>query len=119
MISSLLPSAMMDFIVECTILDAKRSAAVKNNEDDRLWKIYTDGSSNDYGSGDGVVLESHDRYPMEHFIRFEFKASNNAAEYKATFAGMDLAKTIKARKILIKSDSRLMVRQSIREFETR
>lgn len=74
-------------------------------------------SSNDHRSGVGVVMESPDGYSMEHSIRSGFKESNTIAEYEATLAGMDLAKTIKARRILIKSDSRLVVGQLTREFE--
>src|SRR4051812_47571116 len=79
--------------------------------------ININGSSNNYGSGAGVVMESPDGYSVEHSIRFGFRTSNNAAEYKAALAGMDLAKIVKVKGILLKLDSRHMVIQSTGEFE--
>ncbi|MCI78084.1 gag-pol polyprotein, partial [Trifolium medium] len=47
-----------------------------------------DGSSNLRGSGAGVVLEGPDGVLIEQTLRFDFKASNNQAEYEALIAGM-------------------------------
>src|SRR3954471_5728128 len=88
-------------------------------EDGRVWIIYIDGSSNDQGSGVGVVLQSPDGHIFKHAIRFMFKASNNAAEYEAALAGLQLAKAVKASKVSIRSDSQLVVGQCTGEFEAR
>lgn len=99
--------AMLDFIVEFTIpLTSEDQLVPEDKEYDWLWKIYINVSSNDHGSGAGSTWS---RYSMEHFIKFGFKASKHADEYEAELIGMDLAKTIKVRKILINADSILMV----------
>ena len=64
-----------------------------------------DGSSNQQGSGAGVVLERPNGLLIEKALRFAFKASNNQAEYEALIAGMLLAKDMGARSLLAKSDS--------------
>src|SRR5438270_8444908 len=71
------------------------------------------------GGGAGVVIESTEGLVIEHALRFGFKASNNAAEYEAVLAGLDLAKSAGAKRVHINSDSALVVGQSTGEFEAR
>lgn len=59
--------------------------------------MYVDGSSNEKGSGVGVILESLDEVIIEQSIRFEFEATNNQAKYEALLAGLRLAKEIGAK----------------------
>jgi len=59
--------------------------------------LYVDGSSNEKGSGVGVILESLDEVIIEQSIRFEFEATNNQAKYEALLAGLRLAKEIGAK----------------------
>lgn len=58
-----------------------------------------DGSSNLKGSGVGVVLEGPNDLLIEESIRFEFKASNNQAEYEALIVGMTLARETGAKNL--------------------
>ena len=53
------------------------------------WSLSVDGSSNQQGSGAGIVLEGPDGVLIEQALRFAFKASNNQAEYEALIAGTD------------------------------
>lgn len=93
--------------------------STKDEVDNHLWTINVDGSSNEHGNREGLVLESLEGYSVENSTRFGFKPSNNVFEYEAILAGMDLARTVKARRILIIPDSRFVVGQSIGEFEAR
>jgi len=54
--------------------------------------LSVDGSSNQQGSGAGIILEGHNGVLIEQALRFAFKASNNQADYEALIAGMLLAK---------------------------
>ena len=72
------------------------------------WLLSVDGSSNQQGSGVGIVLEGPNGLLIEQALRFAFKASNNQAEYEALIAGMLLAKEMGARSLLAKSDSLLV-----------
>ena len=48
-----------------------------------------------------------------------FSASNNELEYEAILAGIELAATVSSDKLLIRSDSQLVVGQVNEEYESR
>ena len=87
------------------------SATTHKKGADFKWVLSIDGSSNQQGSGAGVILEGPDGLLIEQTLRFAFKASNNQAEYEALIAGMLLAKEMGARGLLAKSDSLLVTGQ--------
>lgn len=60
-------------------------------------------------------------YPtfIEYALRLNFTATNNEAEYEALVVGLNLAKALKAKNLLVYSDSQLDVMQAIREYEAR
>ena len=72
------------------------------------WVLSVDGSSNQQGSGAGIILEGPDELLIEQALRFAFKASNNQAEYEALIARMLLAKEMGVKGLLAKSDSLLV-----------
>ncbi|RDX66872.1 Gypsy retrotransposon integrase-like protein 1, partial [Mucuna pruriens] len=78
-----------------------------------------DGSSNHSGSGAGVILERPAGIVIEQSLHFEFKASNNQAEYEALLAGMRLAQELEVKKLTAKSDSKLVTSQVNGEYQTR
>ena len=51
-----------------------------------MWGLYVDGSSNEGGSGAGLILVSPEGHRMHCALRFGFKASNNEVEYEALIA---------------------------------
>jgi len=55
-----------------------------------VWTLYVDGSSNSKQCGAGVVLESPGWLKVEQSLHFNFKATNNQAEYEALIAGLNL-----------------------------
>ncbi|XP_068503947.1 uncharacterized protein [Phaseolus vulgaris] len=83
------------------------------------WLLSVDGSSNQQGSGAGIVLEGRNGVLIEQALRFAFKASNNQAEYEALIAGMLLAKEMGVRNLLVKSDSQLITGQVSVEFQAK
>ena len=64
-----------------------------------------DGSSNTHGSGVGIVISTPEGDAVECAIRFDFKATNNQAEYKALLAGLRVCIVLGADEIEIFSDS--------------
>ncbi|KAL5548629.1 hypothetical protein UlMin_003860 [Ulmus minor] len=81
-----------------------------------LCHIYVDGSSIDNCSGVGVILVSPERVRLSCALRFQFKASNNQAEYKALLVDLRLAKEVSAHYLLIYSDLQLIVNQINSEY---
>ena len=70
-----------------------------------------DGASNARGAGAGVVLTNPDREKLRYALRFEFKASNNEAEYEALIVGLELANKLGDQNLRIHCDSQLIVNQ--------
>ncbi|CAH1419865.1 unnamed protein product [Lactuca virosa] len=74
--------------------------------------VYFVIKSLDYdGSGAGVVLESPIGERFTYALRFNFKCSNNEAEYEALLVGLQLAMSIDITKIKAYGDSMLVVNQ--------
>ena len=63
-----------DFVVELS------SEATRVEGDDFWWVLSVDGSSNQQGSGAGVILEGPNGVLIEQSLRFAFKASNNQVD---------------------------------------
>ena len=55
---------------------------------------------------------------LEQSIRLDFPAYNNETKYEAILAGIDLATSVSLEKIIIRSDSQLVVGQVNGEYET-
>ena len=83
------------------------------------WTLNIDEVSSKTGAGVGLQLKSPSGDKIEHAIRLGFSASNNEPEYKAILAGLELAAALFADKLLVKSDSQLVVGQVNEEFESR
>jgi len=103
----------VDFVVELSSADAHQEEA------NFRWVLFVDGSSNQQGSGAGVILEGPNGLLIEQALRFSFKASNNQAEYEALLAGMLLAKDMGAWSLLAKSDSLLVTGQVTGEYQAK
>jgi len=102
-----------NFVVELSSIATHQEGA------DFRWVLSVDGSSNQQGSGAGVILEGPDGLLIEQALRFAFKASDNQAEYEALIAGMLLAKEIGANGLLAKSDSLLVTDQVTGEYQAK
>jgi len=98
---------------------AELSPGNEQSEEEISFKrvLSVDGSSNQQGSGAGVILEGSNGLLIEQALRLAFKASNNQAEYEALIARMLLAKEMGARSLLAKSDSQLVTSQVTREYQ--
>ncbi|XP_068466418.1 uncharacterized protein [Phaseolus vulgaris] len=102
-----------DFMVELS------SATTHQEGADFRWVLSVDGSSNQQGSGAGVILEGLNGLLIDQTLRFAFKANINQAEYEALIAGMMLAKEMGAKGLLAKSDSLLVTGQVTGEYQAK
>jgi len=75
------------------------------------WTLYVDGSSSSRQCGAGIVLESPTEIKVEQSLHFNFKASNNQAEYKAIIARLNLAQDMGVKQLRCLTDSQLTVSQ--------
>ena len=60
-----------------------------------------------------------DKEEFKYSIKFTFLITNNAAEYEALLAGLQLAKRIRAEKVKVFADSQLVVRWVLGEYEVK
>lgn len=82
---------------------------------------HTDGASrgNPGESGIGAVLETEDGTVLATIAGFIGTATNNVAEYTALLECVKAANTISCRKLIVHSDSELMVRQLNGQYKIR
>ena len=93
---------MVDFIAELP-----QSETCLNNLD--WWTLNIDGASRQSEAGIGLQLRTPSRDKIEQEIRLGFSASNNESEYEAIVAGLELAASLSTNRLLIRSDSQLVV----------
>ena len=83
------------------------------------WTLNIDGASRQTGAGIGLQLKSPSGDKIEQSIRLGFSASNNESKYEAILARLELAVALYVGKLLVQSDSQLVVGQVNEEFESR
>ncbi|XP_071727330.1 uncharacterized protein [Rutidosis leptorrhynchoides] len=70
-----------------------------------LWELYTDGA------GAGLILTGPHQEEHTYALRFNFKVTNNEAEYEALLAGMRIARELGVKKLQGYVDSQLVTNQ--------
>ena len=83
------------------------------------WILNVDESSSQTGARISLKLQALTKERVQQAIQLDFPVSNNEAEYEAILAGIDLAQSISSKKLLICSDSQLVVGQANGGYETR
>jgi ribonuclease HI len=83
------------------------------------WSLWVDGASNTKGVGAGIILKGPNGVVVERSLRFEFKAYNNQAEYEALIAGLKLALDLGVQRIVVKSDSQLLINQLSGDYQVK
>ncbi|KAJ7982769.1 Retrovirus-related Pol polyprotein from transposon 17.6 [Quillaja saponaria] len=79
---------LVDFIVECTFSSENSGDLNTESAEYEGWLLYMDGSSDKLGNGAGATLKFPNGQVTECAIKFDFPASNNAAEYEALILGL-------------------------------
>ncbi|KAK0570589.1 hypothetical protein LWI29_003554 [Acer saccharum] len=112
--------AVADFVAEFTepSIEVARMM-VEQNKKIFKWQLRVDGSSNTHGSGAGVVVSTPEGDLVECALRFDFKATNNQAEYEALIAGLKVCTVLGADEVEIFSDSQVVVNQVLDEYQAR
>jgi ribonuclease HI len=70
-------------------------------------------------AGIGVVISSSDGTPLVTLGRFIGRATNNVAEYRALITAMEEALKLGARRIVIRGDSELVIKQMNGQYKVR
>ncbi|GJY57481.1 reverse transcriptase domain-containing protein [Tanacetum coccineum] len=88
--------------------EAKR----KEPELENTWKLFTDEASSSDGSGAKLMLVNPEGKEYMYALRFEFKTTNNKAEYEALIAGLCIAQEMQIQELAIFVDSQLVANQN-------
>ncbi|VFQ93924.1 unnamed protein product [Cuscuta campestris] len=110
--------ALDDFQVECTAREMTR-AQVETRVEKDWWVMSIDGSSGSRSCGAGIVLITPEKFRIYYAIRFQFRVSNNEAEYEALINGLKILSKMGVSRVQVYSDSRLVVGQITGEFEAK
>ena len=126
---SIKAQAFVDFVAECSFQKSQEtehhSALVYGDQieetqrEAEVWSVYVDGSSTSKNAGAGILLVGPDKEEFKYSIKFTFPITNNAAEYEALLAGLQLVKRIRAEKVRVFADSQLVVRQVSGKYEVK
>ncbi|MCX5685094.1 MAG: ribonuclease HI family protein, partial [Planctomycetota bacterium] len=83
--------------------------------------LYVDGacSGNPGPCGSAAILKTEDGTTIMEKARAFGPGTNNEAEYQAVILGLEMAGELKPRRLTIRSDSELMVRQIAGEYRIR
>ncbi|GJR97346.1 reverse transcriptase domain-containing protein [Tanacetum coccineum] len=83
----------------------------KASTSENMWKFYMDGASSSDGFSAGVMLVSLKGKEFTYGLRFEFKTTNNEAEYEALLADIRIAVDMEIKDLAIFIDSQLVANQ--------
>ena len=88
--------------------------------DETLTLEFDGGSRGNPGpAGIGVVVRAQDGTPLVTLGRFIGTATNNVAEYRALITAMEEAQKVGAKKIVIRGDSELIIKQMKGEYRVK
>ena len=104
--------------VEKQGMDGK-SVSMISLQDPLPWRVHVDGTANQRGPGVRLVLVSLEKITIEKYLRLDFLATNNEAEYKALLVGMIMVQKMGGKAIEMFLDSRLVVGQVKGELKAR
>ena len=104
--------ALADFITEFTTPEDA-------NRQEDIWTINMDGSSTQQGGEAGIVITSPKNDVLKYGVQLKFSITNNEAEYEALLAGLRIARALGAEKIVLKSDSQLVIGQVRGDFKAK
>ncbi|XP_075645489.1 uncharacterized protein LOC142616546 [Castanea sativa] len=106
--------ALADFIAKFTLQeDDGRGDKAKQ------WTIQIDGSSAQKKGGVGVIIITPDGEKLRYGVQLKFPATNNEAEYEGILTGLRLGKALRAKNLLVQSDSKLVIGQIKEEYEAK
>ena len=58
-----------------------------------------------------MVLKSPEGDKLKHKVRLQYQTTNNEVEYEALLKGLELAKSLEAKSIVVQGDSQLVIGQ--------
>jgi len=104
-------------IVADFIVDHSLAKATQGYVENQPWTLYFDGFSHKNEIGVGVFILSPLNIPKKFKYKIKDFCSNNEAEYEALIVGLKILLGLRAKNLVIKGDSELVVKQLTKEYK--
>src|SRR3989337_1164985 len=104
-----------------TLNEDVQETVLPGKEADQEWIMYFDGAFSLQGAGAGVLLVAPTGEHLKYIIQMHFpreSSTNNTAEYEGLLAGLRIAADLGIKKLIIRGDSQLVVRQVNKDYQS-
>jgi ribonuclease HI len=101
---------LVDFVSEWT-----EQQIPENPETAEVWKMYFDGSLKLQGAG--IFFTAPGGEHLKYALQLLFPASNNAAEYEALIHGLNIAISLRIKRLMVYGDSLVVISQINKEWD--
>ena len=120
--STIQSRALAEFIAEWTPTPDEElpETSLLGKEASKEWLMYFDGAFSLQGAGAGVLLVAPTGEHLKYVVQMHFpkeQATNNTAEYEGLLAGLRIAADLGIKKLIVKGDSQLVVRQVNKSYQ--
>ena len=98
-----------------------QETALPGKETSHNWVMYFDGAFSLQGAGAGVLLVAPTGEHLKYVIQMHFPremSTNNTAEYEGLLAGLRIAADLGVKKLIVRGDSQLVVRQVNKDYQS-
>jgi hypothetical protein len=105
---------LADFLAEWTPNEVDQK-----EEDEKPWIVYSDGACNATGAGAAAVVKTPMKQTLKYSTKLVFPSTNNTTEYEGVLLAMRKARALGARRLIIKTDSKLVAGHFSKTFEAK
>ena len=121
--STIQSRVLAEFIAEWTSTPDEeiQETTLLGKETTSDWIMYFDGAFSLQGAGAGVLLVAPTGDYLKYVIQLHFPcemSTNNTAEYEGLLAGLRIAADLGIKKLIIKGDSQLVVKQVNKDYQS-
>src|SRR3954462_11523237 len=121
--STIQSRALAEFIAEWTPTPDEEipETSIPGKEATKEWLMYFDGAFSLEGAGAGVLLVTLTGEHLKYIVQMHFpkeQAINNTAEYEGLLASLRIAAYLGIKKLIVRGDSQLVVRQVNKNYQS-
>ena len=121
--STIQSRALAEFIAEWTPTPDEEipETSIPVKEASKEWLMYFDGAFSLQDAGAGVLLVAPTGEHLKYVVQMHFpkeQATNNTAEYEGLLAGLRIAADLGIKKLIVRGDSQLVVRQVNKNYQS-
>src|SRR6187200_2618379 len=121
--STIQSRALVEFIAEWTPTPDEEvpETSIPVQEASKEWIMYFDGAFSLQGASAGVLLIAPTGEHLKYVVQMHFpkeQSTNNTAEYEGLLAGLRIAAELGIKKLIVRGDSQLVVRQVNKSYQS-